>query len=68
LLRWPKDGALYWKKVLQRIVELKGVVREERRIVVVGWLESEVCRDEVEVELQEQGEARTGLITSEALK
>jgi hypothetical protein len=59
---------LYWKKVLQRIVELKGVVREERRIVVVGWLESEVCRDEVEVELQEQGEARTGLITSEALK
>lgn len=31
-------------------------------------LESEVCRDEVEVELQEQGEARTGLITSAALK
>src|ERR1700680_4278373 len=31
-------------------------------------LESEVCRDEVEVELQGQGEARTGLITSEALK
>jgi hypothetical protein len=37
LLRWPKDGALRWKEVLQRIVEPKVVVREGRRIVVVGW-------------------------------